>query len=108
MRLILAAAAALACMAPAAAAQPDAETISRQAVERLMANHGDVRDYIVVLEHEGLRVPIYVYRDGDSWQASPPADNPIGDLLSTALLWAMMTPTTPEAMEEMLAAARDG
>jgi hypothetical protein len=92
MRLIFLAAAAVAlCMAaPAAAQQPDADSITMGAMEQMVANHGDVRDYTLVLSYGPVRVPAWVYRSGDEWQVQAPPEPPLAEMLGTAVIWPIM------------------
>lgn len=91
MRLIvLAAAAALCAAAPAAAQQPDADSIAMGAIEQITANHGDVRDYTLVLAHGAVRAPVYVHRRGGEWRVEAPSDPPLAEMLSAAVIWPVM------------------
>lgn len=89
MRYSLIAAAALtACLAPAAAAQPDPEQIVQQVVDRLVLNHGGAEDYTLVLAYDDVRVPVYVYEQADGeWTSATPPDRPLGEFMSAAVLW---------------------
>lgn len=96
MRLIslAAAAAALCTAAPAAAQQPDPDSIAMGAIEQMVANHGDVRDYTLVLAHGPVRVPAYVYRNGDEWQVQAPSTPPVAEMIATVILWPAMISET--------------
>lgn len=90
MRLTMLAAAALCLAAPAAAQRPDPDSIGLAALQQILANHGDVQDYTLVLAHGPLRMPAYVHRDGDAWKVRVPPEHPLADVLSIAVQWPVL------------------
>lgn len=88
MRLIPRLAAAL-CLAAPAAAQ-DADSIAYGAIRQVHVNHGDVRDYTMVLVHGPLRIPAYVYREDNRWQVATPPEPRIAEMFSAAVMWPEM------------------
>lgn len=100
MRLTLLAAAALCVAAPMAAQQPDPQSIALGAMEQILANQGDVRDYTVTLVHGPVRMPAYVRRDGDEWTVQGPPDHPMADLLTIAVQWPNMASEVLQGEED--------
>lgn len=91
MRLTYFAAAAALCMAaPAAAQQPNADSIAIGAIQQMLANQGNVRDYTLVLAHGPVRAPAYVRRSGDQWEVLTPPDPPLAEIIATAVIWPVM------------------
>ena len=91
MRLknLLVAAAALWLAAPAGA-QPDPEVLAEAAFERMFANQGSADNYTLVLRHDDIRVPVYVYRDEEGWSTAVPRGTDLVDLLSWGVIWPDM------------------
>lgn len=84
------AAAALAALAFAvpAAAQPQAGQVLRDALRVLGENHPQqVEDYTLTLNVRGVRMPVYVVREGDEWEVVTPEDAALADFATMAVLW---------------------
>jgi hypothetical protein len=106
MRLISLAAAVLALgTAAPAAAQLDADSIALGAIQQLTANHGEVRDYTLLLAYGPVRVPIYVHQSGGAWQVAAPPEPALAEMMSAAVIWpAMLSEMTGKAEGDMDAA----
>lgn len=90
MRLTLLAAAALCLAAPAAAQQPDPDSIGLGVFQQILANQGDVQDYTLVLAHGPIRMPVYLYREGEQWKSRLPEEFPLGEMLAIGVMWPEM------------------
>jgi hypothetical protein len=88
-RLAAAALALLALAAPAAA-QPDPARLLQGAMDQLVRNHGDARDYTLVVAQGERRAEVFVHRREGEWKVETQEGSLRAQLLGAAVVWPMM------------------